>query len=60
MKKLKKPSRLDIQTFRNVFEEEIDRNGNSYPEINKSCKYWLNLLTWCDDFQCKPIKRKTK
>ena len=38
-----------ITTFKDVFEEEIDRNGKDYPDINENCRFWLGKLPFILD-----------
>ena len=33
-----------LGTYKTVFEEEIDRNGKEYPDINENCRFWLAML----------------
>lgn len=34
----------DLNSLKNVLEQEIDRNGNEYEDINNSCKTILEQL----------------
>ena len=38
------PTAEQIRTLKITMEEEIDRNGDEYEDVNENCRYWLNNI----------------